>query len=87
MHFTDKPNMNGFKSFFPLVFGVFKDWRVIATLIAFFLVIMIAGFIANYSKKPPRPKKQKAAAPAPKAQEGEASEGGEEAAAEDDTAE
>ena len=78
--------MNDIKGFFPLVFGVLKDWRVIATLIAFFLVIMIAGFIANYSKKPPRLKSEKPVKAAP-VQENEDSEGGETASAEEETAE
>ncbi|MCQ2585053.1 MAG: hypothetical protein MJ185_05630 [Treponema sp.] len=78
--------MNGFKSFFPLVLGVLKDWRVIATLIAFFLIIMIAGFIANYSKKPPRLKSEKPVNVAPVQESGEA-EGGEEASADEETAE
>jgi len=77
--------MNGFKNVFPLILGVIKDWRVIATLIAFFLIIFIAGSIANYTKKPTRPKKQKAAA-APKPQEGEAI-GGEEGASAEEKAE
>ena len=56
--------MKGLKAIIPVLLGVLKDFRVIATLVAFLLVIMIAGGIANYRKKPPRPKKEK---PAPKA--------------------
>lgn len=58
--------MKGLKAIIPVLLGVLKDFRVIATLVAFLLVIMIAGGIANYRKKPPRPKKEKPA-PAPKA--------------------
>lgn len=72
--FSDKEIMTVSPNFFSIFLGVISDFKVIATLIAFILVIMIASFIANYTKKPPRPKKQSikaAPAPAPKPQEEE----------------
>ncbi|MCQ2598041.1 MAG: hypothetical protein MJ181_09360 [Treponema sp.] len=78
--------MKHFKEMMSLVLGVLKDYRVIITLIAFLLVIMIAGFIANYTKKPPKPKKKKNAPivvqPQPEAQTEESAEAGEEEATE-----
>lgn len=65
--------MKHFKEMISLVLGVLKDYRVLITLAGFFFVIMIAGFIANYTKKPPKPRKKKSA-PAPQPQTEEQSE-------------
>lgn len=66
-----------------IILGVLKSWPVIATAIAFLLVINFASFIIKYRKKPPKSKKKKAA-PAPKPQPQEGAEGGEaEASAEE----
>ena len=53
------------KELIPVITGVLKDWRVITTVIAMLLVIEFAKFVANYKKRPPRPKVKKAPAPAP----------------------
>lgn len=53
------------KELIPVIIGVLKDWRVITTVIAMLLVIEFAKFVANYKKRPPRPKVKKAPAPAP----------------------
>ena len=73
------------KDYFPIIFGVLKDFRVIGTVIVMILVIEFAKYITTYRKKPPKAKnkKKQAAAPAPaeakkeenKAEKGE--EGGE----------
>ena len=77
---TDKMIMT-IKDYFPIIFGVLKDFRVIGTVIVMILVIECAKFVTTYKKKPPKPKKGKEpkAAPAPKAEEkpAEAAEGGE----------
>ena len=50
----------------PLLKQVITDYRVLITLVGFILVIMIAGGVVNYTKKPPRPKtKKETKAPAP----------------------
>ena len=56
------------KEYFPVIFGVLKDFRVIGTVIVMILVIEFAKYVTTYKKKPPKPKKAKApkAAPAPK---------------------
>lgn len=58
----------------PLLKNVLTDYRVIITFVGFILILMIAGGIANYTKKPRQPKKKKnviiVAQPAP-VQEGE----------------
>lgn len=58
-----------FKNLFPVLLSVLKDWRVIVTVVAMFIVIKIAKYITNYVKKPRRRKNKKnkviAAAPAP----------------------
>lgn len=56
------------KEYFPVIFGVLKDLRVIGTVIVMILVIEFAKYVTTYKKKPPKPKKAKApkAAPAPK---------------------
>ncbi len=62
-----------------LILSVIKDIRVIATIVAAFLIIEFAGFVTSYQKKAPKPKKAKApkaaAAPAP-APESAPAEGG-----------
>ena len=78
---SDKKVMT-IKDYFPIIFGVLKDLRVIGTVIVMLLVIECAKFVTTYKKKPPKTKKGKAAkeAPAPKAEEkpAENAEGGEE---------
>ena len=55
------------KDYFPVIFGVLKDFRVIGTVIVMILVIEFAKFVTTYKKKPPKAKAKKAAAaPAPK---------------------
>ena len=56
------------KEYFPVIFGVLKDFRVIGTVIVMILVTEFAKYVTTYKKKPPKPKKAKApkAAPAPK---------------------
>ena len=75
------------KEYFPVIFGVLKDLRVIGTVIVMILVIQFAKFVTTYRKKPPKPKKAKTAkaAQAPKEEkkeekpaEGDAAAGGEE---------
>ena len=57
----------GTSNFFNVILGVLLDWRVIATVVAMLLVIEFAKFVANYKKRPPRPKVKKSkTAPAPK---------------------
>lgn len=72
------------KEYFPVIFGVLKDLRVIGTVIVMIIVIEFAKFVTTYKKKPAKPKGKKAPkpAPAPKEEkkeegsaEGEASEG------------
>lgn len=55
------------KDYFPVIFGVLKDFRVIGTVIVMILVIQFAKFVTTYKKKPPKPKhkKNQNAAPAP----------------------
>lgn len=64
---ADKKTMT-IKEYFPVIFGVLKDLRVIGTVIVMILVIEFAKYVTTYKKKPPKPKKAKApkAAPAPK---------------------
>lgn len=56
------------KELIPVILGVIKDIRVIITIIAMLVVIEFATFVINYTKKAPKPKKQKNSkkAPAPK---------------------
>ena len=56
------------KEYFPVIFGVLKDLRVIGTLIVMILVIQFAKYVTTYKKKPPKAKAKKGAkaAPAPK---------------------
>jgi len=58
-----------FKNIWPVLISVLKDWRVISTIIAMFIVIRIALYITNYVKKPRRRKNKKGkiivATPAP----------------------
>lgn len=73
-----------FKEILPIILAVLKDWRVIATAVAVLLVMEFAKYIANYKKKPMRPKKVKVkSAPAPKPKTPAEGEGGEESAAEE----
>ena len=67
---ADKKTMT-IKEYFPVIFGVLKDFRVIGTVIVMILVIEFAKFVTTYRKKPPKPKGKKApkAAAAPKADE------------------
>ena len=68
------------KEYFPVIFGVLKDVRVIGTVIVMLLVIEFAKYVTTYKKKPKKPKvKKAAAAPAPKEEKKEekAEEGGE----------
>lgn len=68
------------KEYFPVIFGVLKDLRVIGTVIVMLLVIEFAKYVTTYKKKPKKPKVKKgAAAPAPKEEKKEekAEEGGE----------
>lgn len=59
------------KDYFPVIFGVLKDFRVIGTVIVMILIIEFAKFVTTYKKKPGRKKDKKAqkAAPAPKKEE------------------
>ena len=70
------------KGYLSVILGVLKDFRVIGTVIVMILVIEFAKYVTSYKKKPPKPKKGKAAkeASAPKAEEKptENAEGGEE---------
>ena len=77
---TDKMNMT-IKDYFPVIFGVLKDFRVIGTIIVMIIVIEFAKFVTTYQKKPSKPKGKKAPKPAPapkeeKPAEGDASDGG-----------
>ena len=70
VYLADKKTMT-IKEYFPVIFGVLKDFRVIGTVIVMILVIEFAKFVTTYRKKPPKPKGKKApkAAAAPKADE------------------
>lgn len=70
--------MKGIKELLPVLKGVLLDYRVIVTFIGFLLIIMIAGFIVNYRKRPPKPKKNKNLAAAPAAPKPEEKSEGEE---------
>lgn len=69
-----------FKETFSVILKVLSDFRVIGTVIVMLLIVEFAKFITNYTKKAPKPKKEKKSAapvsPAPAAQP-EATEGGE----------
>lgn len=62
-----------FKSFIDLLLKLFRDWRLIVTVIVVIIIINFACRIVNYRKKPKKSKKPKiiSAAPAPE-QSGEA---------------
>ncbi len=64
------------KDYFPVIFGVLKDFRVIGTVIVMIIVIEFAKFVTTYKKKPPKPKKGKAPKPAPAPKEEKPAEGG-----------
>ena len=64
------------KDYFPVIFGVLKDFRVIGTVIVMIIVIEFAKFVTTYKKKPPKPKKGKAPKPAPAPKEEKHAEGG-----------
>lgn len=72
--YSDNSNMKAIKELIPILKGVLLDYRVIATFLGFLFFIMIAGFIVNYTKRPPRPKKKRGSAPvqAPKPEPAEA---------------
>ena len=57
------------KEYFPVIFGVLKDLRVIGTVIVMILVIEFAKYVTTYKKKPPKPKKAKAPKAAPASKE------------------
>ena len=44
------------KEYFPVIFGVLKDFRVIGTVIVMIIVIEFAKFVTTYKKKPAKPK-------------------------------
>ncbi len=64
------------KDYFPVIFGVLKDFRVIGTVIVMIIVIEFAKFVTTYKKRPPKPKKGKAPKPAPAPKEEKPAEGG-----------
>ena len=64
------------KDYFPVIFGVLKDFRVIGTVIVMIIVIEFAKFVTSYKKKPPKPKKGKTPKPAPAPKEEKPAEGG-----------
>ena len=64
------------KEYFPVIFGVLKDFRVIGTVIVMIIVIEFAKFVTTYKKKPPKPKKGKTPKPAPAPKEEKPAEGG-----------
>ena len=64
------------KDYFPVIFGVLKDFRVIGTVIVMIIVIEFAKFVTTYKKKPPKPKKGKAPKPALPPKEEKPAEGG-----------
>ena len=64
------------KDYFPVIFGVLKDFRVIGTVIVMIIVIEFAKFVTTYKKKPPKPKKGKTPKPAPAPKEEKPAEGG-----------
>lgn len=49
----------------PVLKQVFTNKYVIITAVAVFLYMNFCAFVANYEKKPKRPKKKMRAAPAP----------------------
>ena len=71
------------KDYFPVIFGVLKDFRVIGTVIVMIIVIEFAKFVTTYKKKPPKPKKGKAPKPAPAPKEEKPAEGGDAAGGEE----
>ena len=70
------------KDYFPVIFGVLKDFRVIGTLVVMIIVIEFAKFVTTYQKKPPKPKGKKAPKPAPAPKEEKPAEGGDAAGGE-----
>ena len=82
---ADKKNMT-IKDYFPVIFGVLKDFRVIGTVIVMILVIEFAKYVTSYKKKPPKPKNKKGAKaatpPKEEKKEEKPAEGGEAAAEE-----
>lgn len=71
------------KDYFPVIFGVLKDFRVIGTVIVMIIVIEFAKFVTTYKKKPPKPKKGKTPKPAPAPKEEKPAEGGESSSGEE----
>ena len=85
VYLTDKKTMT-IKEYFPVIFGVLKDFRVIGTVIVMILVIEFAKYVTSYKKKPPKPKNKKGAKaatpPKEEKKEEKPAEGGEAAAEE-----
>ncbi len=71
------------KDYFPVIFGVLKDFRVIGTVIVMIIVIEFAKFVTTYKKKPPKPKKGKTPKPAPAPKEEKPAEGGDSSGSEE----
>ena len=67
------------KDYIPVILGVLKDFRVIATVIAMILIVKFAKFVTTYKKKPPKPKNKKAPKPVPAPKEEKKEEKSEEA--------
>ncbi|MCR4580303.1 MAG: hypothetical protein K5681_08150 [Treponema sp.] len=53
----------GIKDYISMSLEVLKDFRVIFTVVLMLIVIEFARFIANYRKRPKKPKVKKAKAP------------------------
>ena len=85
VYLADKKTMT-IKEYFPVIFGVLKDFRVIGTVIVMILVIEFAKYVTSYKKKPPKPKNKKGAKaatpPKEEKKEEKPAEGGEAAAEE-----
>ena len=82
VYLADKKNMT-IKEYFPIIFGVLKDFRVIGTLIVMIIVIEFAKFVTTYKKKPPKPKGKKSPKPAPAPKAEKPAEGGDAAGGEE----
>ena len=67
------------KDYIPVILGVLKDFRVIATVIAMILIVKFAKFVTTYKKRPPKPKNKKAPKPVPAPKEEKKEEKSEEA--------
>ena len=82
MILSDKKIM-AIKEYFPVIFGVLKDFRVIGTVIVMLLVIEFTKFVTTYKKKPRKKKDKKAPKPAPAPKKEEAKEENAEASKEE----